>query len=324
MRVFVTGGNGFIGSVVVRKLVERGDKVRCLLRETSKTDRIDGLDFERAIGDVRDSASIRKGMEGCDGVIHLASLSSWNDIHSPMMDAVVIGGTANVLDAATALGKIRTVFVSSSIAVSASREPKLHDETSKHSLKLDEYVYAKAKVEAEKLCRRAKDAGLPVVIVNPCEVYGPNDTAFITASNLVDFAKSNPVLVCDGGTSVVYVDDVAAGIIAALDKGTPGERYILGGDNLTVRQLAELTVDILGQRKRVVGLPNRLVSMVAKVGGALHVPLPFNPAVIPYATLYWFMDNEKAKRDLGVKFRSARETLEPTLAWLREAGHVRS
>ena len=99
-RVFVTGGNGFIGSRVVRLLVAKGRGVTCLLRPSSKTDRLEGLDYVRAIGDVRDADSVRRGMEGCGEVVHLASLSSWNDIASPIMPSVVEGGTANVLSAA--------------------------------------------------------------------------------------------------------------------------------------------------------------------------------------------------------------------------------
>jgi dihydroflavonol-4-reductase len=313
VKVFVTGANGFIGSVVTRKLVDDGHTVRALLRKTSRTNRIDALPYERADGDVRDAASVRNAMKGCDAVLHLASLSSWTDIHSPLMSEVVLGGTKNVLDAVRANRVPRMVFVSSSTAINGSREPVAHTEASEMTLPLGRFRYVAAKLEAEQRCRASE---LPVTIVNPGEVYGPDDVDQITAGNLLDFAKSSPVLVCEGGSSIVHVEDVAAGIVAAMTKGRIGERYILGGDNLTIRQLAELTIDILGQRKKILGLPNWLVSSVARVGGALRVPLPFNPAVIPYAVRYWFMDSTKAQRELGVTFRSAREVLEPTLAWL--------
>jgi len=322
MRIFVTGGNGFIGSVVVRKLVERGDTVRCLVRPTSDTQRIADLPVERVIGDVRDAASLAAGMAGCERVIHLAGLSSWNDLNSPLMDEIVVGGTQNVLDAAREAGRLRTVVVSTSVAVNGTSEPVVHDETSALDLPPGGYVYSRAKARAEEVCREATADGLPVVIVNPGEVLGPNDVALITACNLVDFAKSWPVLVCTGGTSVVHVDDVAEGVIAALERGRPGERYILAGENLTIRQLAELTADLLGQRKPIVSVPNRLLAWLGAIGTALHLPLPFNPAVLPYATLYWFVDNTRARTELGVSFRSARETLAQTLAWLAENGLV--
>jgi dihydroflavonol-4-reductase len=320
--VFVTGGNGFIGSRVVRLLVESGRRVRCLLRSTSRTERLAGLEFETAIGDVRDAESVRRGMDGCPAVIHLAGLSSWSDIASPLMPEVVVGGTRNALTAAGLYPGRRMVFVSSASAVNGSKEPVVHDEESACTLPLDEYTYPKAKRDAEVLCRRAAEGGLPVVIVNPAEVYGPNDTSLITASSLVDFANGPFAVVCDGGTSVVHVDDAAQGIVAALDRGRAGERYILGGENRSVEQIARETLGILGRPARILKVPNTALRLIARVGGALKLPLPFNPGVIPYATLYWYMSSAKAERELGVRFRGARATLQDTLAWLRKAGHV--
>jgi len=153
-------------------------------------------------------------------------------------------------------------------------------------------------------------------------VYGPNDTSLITAGNLIDVAKSSPVMLCSGGTSVVHIEDVANGIIAAFEKGRSGERYILGGENKTVRELAELVLELLGKKARIVMMPNSVIRSVAAVGGKLRIPLPFEPAMIPYATLHWFMNNQKATRELGVTFRSARETLVPTVDWLRRTGRA--
>ncbi|MCC6808751.1 MAG: NAD-dependent epimerase/dehydratase family protein [Deltaproteobacteria bacterium] len=322
MKFFVTGGNGFIGSVVVRTLIEQGHAVRCLMRETSKADRIADLPFERATGDVRDYDSLVRGINGCDGVLHLASLSSWDDIHSPEMKAVVLDGTDNVLKAAAANGNKKVVFVSSTLAVNASQEPEVFNEGAQFDVDLSELAYSRYKIEAEKLCIAAVERGQPVVIVNPAEVYGPHDTGMITAKNLIDFAKSWPVLVCKGGTAVVYVEDVARGIVAAFEKGKSGERYILGGDNLTIKELADLTNDILGKKKWTLTFPNGFIKGLTKVATSVKMPLPYNPNVIPYATKYWFVDNKKAKEELGVRFRPARECLKPTLEWLKEAGHI--
>ncbi|HEY3119928.1 MAG TPA: NAD-dependent epimerase/dehydratase family protein [Vicinamibacteria bacterium] len=321
MRVFVTGGNGFIGSVVVRMLASRGHHVRCLLRSTSRTRRLAGLDYETSYGDVRDPAAVRRGAQGCEAVIHLAGPSSWNDIASPLMRQVVVDGTRHVLDAAQE-SRARTIFVSSVIAINGTERPVVQDESTACTLDLRRYPYAAAKIEAEALCRAAATRGPAVVIVNPAEVYGPDDDTMVTAGNLRDFARSDPVLVCSGGTSIVHVEDVAAGILAALERGRSGERYILGGETLTVRALAEMVLELLGRKARVLVLPNRMIRALAAVGRATGLPLPFEPEVIPYATLYWFTDSARARSELGVEFRSARETLIPTLAWLRQAGHI--
>jgi dihydroflavonol-4-reductase len=322
MKVLVTGGNGFIGSVVVRTLIAEGHDVRCLLRGSSNIERLDGLVYERVRGDVREAKQVDAAADRCDAIIHLASLSAWDQIDSPLMNEVVERGTLNVLSAARARPGTRVVFVSSILAVNGSDKPFEFDETARWTLRDRHLKYSRCKRTAEAMCVDAAKAGVPVVIVNPGEVYGPNDTALITACNLIDFAKSKPVLVCSGGTSVVYVDDVALAVVRAMEKGRPGERYILGGDNLSVVELATLSLELLGQRKRIVRVPNRVIKLITAVATRLRIPLPYNKHVIPYATKYWFMSNKKAKRELGVSFRSARDTLAPTLDWLKQTGRI--
>ncbi len=239
------------------------------------------------------------------------------------MRDVVLEGTKNVLAAAQGRGA-RTVFVSTVAAVDGTTEPRLLDETAPFTLAgLDGLTYAQLKHQAERLCLdRARD-GVPVVIVNPAETYGPGDTDLINSGNLVDFANSNPVLVPNaGGSSIAYVEDVAEGIIRALERGRPGERYILGGENVDWRRLAELTLEALGKKSLIVTIPNWLFRSVTRVATTLRIPLPYNPKVVPYATRYWYVDSRKAREELGVEFRSARDTIGPTVAWLRKAGHI--
>jgi dihydroflavonol-4-reductase len=111
-------------------------------------------------------------------------------------------------------------------------------------------------------------------------------------------------------------------MVAAMEKGRRGRRYILAGENLTITELAALALDLLGQKKRIVTLPNGLIRTVAAAALKLRIPMPFNPRVIPYATQFWFVDSSRAQRELGVRFRSARETLAPTLDWLRRERHI--
>lgn len=322
MKIFVTGGNGFIGSRVVAAATARGDSVRCLLRGSSKTQRIDGLGWERHLGDVTDRASLVEGMRGCDGVIHLASLSSWSQIRSPKMREVVVDGTENVLSAAREVGGIKVLFVSSGTAIQGTEEPVVLDEKATWDMDREIFLYAAAKHDAEQICARWAADGLHVVTVNPCEVYGPNDDDLITAANLVDILKGWPALAVEGGTAVSHVDDIANGILGGLDKGRSGERYILGGENITVRQLVELTLEIAGQKKWVLQLPNGLVKGAVNGMAKLGLPTPVIPDVLDYACLYWWVDSGKAARELGYTWRPPREVLAPTIAWLRESGRV--
>jgi dihydroflavonol-4-reductase len=321
MKILVTGGNGFIGSVVVRMLRARGLNVRCLVRPTSQLHRIAHLGCELVLGDLLDFPSLQAASRDCDAVIHLAAIVKWNLINSPLMFDVIAGGTLNVLKAAVGSGIERMIYVSSIVAVGGSREPVVRNETSRSALPHGPYAYARAKLQAEDFCREYSDR-ISVTIVNPGEVYGPNDTDLITAGNLIDFAISDPVTVFDGGTSVAYVDDVAAGMIAALERGRNGERYILAGENVNIRRLAELTNELLSLRKKFITVPAPIIRSVAWLGRTFHFPLPFNPQVIPYATLYWFTDNSKAVRELGVRFRNAESTLLPTLEWCRNSGRI--
>lgn len=324
MKVFVTGGNGFIGSRVVQKLVDDGHTVRCLLRETSKTDRIDHLEFERHIGDVRDRDSLVAGAEGCDGIIHLASLSSWESIRSPLMREIVIDGTVNVLEAARAHAGTRVVFVSSVTAVNGTQDPVVMTEETAFQLAPDPFVYATAKKEAEDLCvRYARESDVAATIVNPCEVYGPEDHDFITASYLRDTLKDWPAFSTDGGTAVAHVEDIAAGIVAALQKGRAGERYILGGDNVTIEEIVRMTLELGGKAgKTTLKLPTGFTLWLVNALAGVGLPTPVHPDLLAHGVLYWYVDSSKAKEELGYSWRPAREALADVVGWMQRAGHV--
>jgi dihydroflavonol-4-reductase len=322
MRVFITGGNGFIGSRVVRALTEAGHDVRCLLRPTSNTDRIDDLQFESHIGDIRDLDSIRAGMDGMDACIHLASISAWSDMRSSALDDTVIAGTRNVLDCCLDHSPMRLIYVSSAIAINGSAAPRVFDEASPFELRDASMPYALAKHEAELLVTNYVKKGLDAVMVNPAEVYGPNDTGFVTAGNLVDALTSWPALACHGGTAVTHVDDVAQAMVSALTLGRSGERYILGGDNLSVSELLRLTIKLAGQSKPVMTLPNGPLKWAVNSLAKLRLPTPVAPEVLDYATYYFFMDSSKAKRELNYTPRPAAEVLMPVIGWLRSIGKV--
>jgi dihydroflavonol-4-reductase len=316
MRLLITGGNGFIGSAVVRRLADAGHEVVCLLRESSDVTRIANIPFERAPGDVRDAASVLAAMTGCDATIHLAAPGGWEADDPRLLDDVIVGGARHVFEAAASLERHRVVFVSSTAAIAASEEPIVFDERTRFAVADESLTYAHTKHRAEVLAAAAVAERTDVVIVNPAEVYGPGDTSLVTAGNLIDFATSTPVLVCHGGTGVVHVDDVAAGIVAALERGRTGERYILSGENLTIRQLAELVVRLSGRRVPIVALPNGPVRALSRLAIRWKLHVPYNPHVVPYATRFWFVDASKARRELGVAFRPAAQTIQSTLDWL--------
>ena len=325
MKVFVTGGNGFIGSRVVHQLVGAGHEVRCMLRETSKTHRIDGVEFERHIGDLRDPASLKAGIEGCDAVIHLASISAWDQIRSPLMRTVVVDGTRNLLQAASDAGGVRVVYVSSVTAINGTKKPEIFDETATFSLPAEPFIYAHAKHDAEALCQEAfEERGLPVVVVSPCEVWGPNDDDFITAEYARDTLNDWPAMTVNGGTALAHVDDIAAGIASAIDKGRPGERYILGGENLSAPELTRMILEAGGKpNKWIAHLPNGLTLWVINLMAKLHLPTPVHPDLLAHGVLYWYVDCSKAEKELGYTYRPGKETIQALVDWLGAAGHLK-
>lgn len=321
--ILVTGASGFIGSVVTRRLIEAGRTVRCMFRVNSQTDRVDNLSIERVIGDLCDADSVLRAAEGCSAIVHVAGISAWSQINSPLMFPIVVNGTRHILHAARFQDVPRVVYVSSAATLGPSRRPEPRDE----NVQFDEraasgMIYVLAKREAERLCRGAVADNLDVVIVNPAEVYGPDDRDLVTSGNLLALLKTSPVFVCAGGTGVVHVNDVAEGIVRALDRGRSGERYLLSAGNVHNRELAELVITLTGRRSRVFNLPAPVVRSAAAVASRLGLPLPIPAEVIPYATRYWFVDNRKARTELGLEFRSPRETLAETLVWLDQAGYL--
>ncbi len=321
-RMFVTGGNGFLGSALVRRLCAEGWIVRCLLRPGSDTRRIEDLPIERVSGDLSSTSFLAEAMQGCQGVLHLASISSWDQIDSPALKSVVIEGTARVLAAARQSGNLRLVYVSSAAAIDGTQAPCVLDEEAPFSLDEKRFPYAVAKHLAEQLVLQVVEEGLPAVIVNPSEVYGPEDERLVTASNLLNFLKPGPVLVCRGGTGIVHREDVVSGILAAYERGKVGERYILSSENLSLRELARLTLDLAGfPMRRIIDVPNAPLRWAASVSKFLNTPFPVPPALIPYATTYWFVSADKARREFGIEFRSPPDIIQPTLDWLRASAH---
>jgi dihydroflavonol-4-reductase len=319
VRVFVTGGNGFIGSRVVRRLLADGHEVRCLLRPSSRTHRIEDLAFERVVGDLGDVAALEQGVSGCDGCIHLAGVSSWDEIASPEVEEVIVEGTRRLLGVARTVPGLRFVYVSSAAAVNGSDGPSVFDEESAFGLDGSGLRYALAKHAAEELVLAAAREGLHAVIVNPGETYGPDDDEWVTAGPIRDVLRSWPALAVRGGASVVHVDDVAVGIVAALERGRAGERYILGGDNLAVAEIVRTALAAAGARKPVIVVPAAVLRAVVRLCGLLRLRPPVPPDLVGYACRYWFVDSSKAERELGYRARPAPETLASVVGWIRSA-----
>lgn len=323
-RVLVTGGHGFIGSFVVKRLLDRGYPVRCLVRERSRTHRIDRYDgVEKVVGDLLDPGSLAAAMQDCRWCVHLAGISSYADMDKDFAWPTIVDGTRNVFEAALEAGLERVVYAGSAM-IYASHDPlRICDESTPFVLQGSGLTYAEAKHRNEEQVDELVARGLDIVVAIPTETYGPDDDEFLTTGYLKEAINGWPAMATKGGTMFGHVDDVAEGFCLALEKGGTGERYILGSENGTIAEIINLCLEVAGKKKRVLVLPTGLTRFVVRTLFDLGLPSPEHPNAIEYGTLYAFCRNDKAVRELGWQPRSGRAVLEDTVRWLREAGHVR-
>ena len=269
MRVFVTGGTGFIGGQVVRMLRERGDEVRALVRSPDKGRALADGGCELISGALSDKEAIRAGIQGCDAAIHGAAVYEVGipeSEHRAMYEANVIG-TENVLRAALE-AKIPKVVYISTVGAFGNTKGQVVDESYVHPGTSFTSYYEETKLEAHRLAKRLMDEeGLPCVIVQPGGVYGPQDHSAIGQQMNQFLAGRMPLIAFpDLGFNMVHVDDVAAGVLLALDKGKPGEAYVLGGQITTMRELIQTLARVAGKKAPRRALPTPLMKAMTPFG----------------------------------------------------------
>lgn len=328
MSTLVTGATGFIGSHIAKKLVERGERVRVLMRRTSKTSNIDGLDVERVYGDVLDCESLRAAIKGCDTLYHVAGLVSSKKAHHKKMRDVNVEGTINVLSAALDEGVERAVYTSSIAAIGVDPDGGVANEDTHFKLEHLGIQYVNTKHHAEKEALRIYKKGLPLVIVNPSVVVGPGDLYLASCGFVVMYCKRRYPGYIDGGINLVSVEDVAEGHLLAAEKGRPGERYVLANENYSIKELFLLLEKVTGIRSPKFKIPY----VLALAGGYFFerlVRLPFSSFVlldtdsVKAASLKWYFDSSKSVRELGFSKTSIEKTMEKTVDWFRENSYIK-
>ena len=314
----VTGGSGFIGSHVVRALAERGDELRLLARRRSRLEHLDGVEFERAAGDVTDRRSVRQAMEGVGRVFHVAGTTSMRPQDRRRVFEINVKGTRVVLEEALAAGVERVVHTSTVSAIGAARPGRTLDESNSFEIGHLGIPYINSKHEAEVEALRLAAHGLPVVIVNPTFVLGPDDPK-VTSMGLIKrfLLRSIPAYV-EGGLNVVDVRDVARGHLLADEKGQVADRYLLAGRNFTLDRLFADLARISGIDPPRVKLPAPIVLAGVEAATWARLPLPTFPDEVRAATLWFTARNTKARRELGFAPRPHEETLDDAVRWQLE------
>jgi dihydroflavonol-4-reductase len=324
--ILVTGATGFVGAAVARRLLAGGASLRFLLRAHRDTRNIDGLPGERVVGDLGDAASLRRAADGCEGVYHVAAdYRLWVPKPAEIYRANVEGSVA-LVRAATAAGARRIVYCSSVAVLGTAKDGRPADEDTPVALADMIGHYKRSKYLAEAAVRKlVAEEGAPVVIVNPSTPVGPRDIKPTPTGRLVrDAAFGRMPAYVDTGLNIVHVDDVAAGHLLAYEKGRIGERYVLGGDDMSLREILAVIAAAAGRRPPALRLPRRALFPLAYIaeGWARFVtgrePL-FTVDALRMAGKRMYFSSAKARRDLGYAPRPGAEALRDAAAWMLAA-----
>lgn len=323
MTTLVTGGTGFIGSHVVKQLVEAGRRVRVLTLPSESTENLHGLDIEQVEGDVLDVASLERALQGCDRVFHLAAVYALWLPDPAFMYRVNVEGTANVLWACFRRGIERIVYTSSIAALGVAEGKQLSDESTEFNCWRDANDYIRSKWLAEQEALRFAQNGLPLVIVNPCFPLGSGDIRPTPTGRIIEEILTGGVPgLMRGGLNVVSVHDVARGHLLAEEKGEIGERYILGQHNVTWKELVEQVAAAAEVKPPRLYLPSSVMAGLGLVWEKLadhltHETPKLTYSSVRYARKYLFYDTSRAVTELGLPRTPLDRIIEEAVAWFR-------
>ncbi len=325
MRALVTGATGFVGAAVARALLARGWRVRVLARRGSDRSNLSSLDVQVAEGDLDDPPSLCEPLADCTALFHVAADYRLGARIPAQLYRTNVEGTRHLLDAARRVGVRRVVYTSSVATIGIPADGTPGEERSPASLEDMIGHYKRSKFLAEQAAREAARAGLAVVIVNPSTPIGPGDLKPTPTGQLVlDAAAGRMPAYVDTGLNVVHVDDVAAGHLLAHDLGRPGERYILGGEDMTLERILAEVSQLAGRAPPRIRLPYGAVLPLAYLaegygrltGRSTRITLEG----VRMARKRMFFSSAKAARELGYSWRPPTEAFADAIRWFRERG----
>ena len=324
----VTGATGFVGSAVARTFAARGHALRLLVRRGSDRRNIAGLEAELVEGDLTDPDSLARAVAGCRFVAHVAAdYRIWVPDPAAML-AANVEGTRVLMRAALEAGVERVVYCSSVAALGLTGDATPADERTPVTRSKIIGTYKQSKFDAEQvLSDLVATEGLPAVIVNPAAPVGPRDIKPTPTGRMIaDAAGGRMPAYVDTGLNIVHVDDVAEGHALALERGVVGQRYILGGENLTMAALLALVDDVAGRRQRRVRLPVRALWPIALASEAAARITGGEPRVardhLRMARKTMFFSSAKAEAELGYRARPARQAIADAIVWFRAHGRI--
>jgi dihydroflavonol-4-reductase len=325
MRALVTGATGFVGAAVTRALIREGWQVRVLARRGSDRRNISNLAVEVVEGDLADRQSLDRAVGDCEALFHVAADYRLGALDPQELYRTNVTGTRNMLESASRAGVRRIVYTSSVATVGIPSDGSPGNEATPVSLGDMIGHYKRSKFLAEELARESASSGSPVVIVNPSTPIGPGDVKPTPTGQLVlDAAAGRMPAYVDTGLNIVHVDDVAAGHLLAFHHGRAGERYILGGEDMTLREILIEIAAIVGRKPPRVRLPTGVVMPIAYVAEAIArvtgQPGRITVEGVRMSRKRMFFSSDKARRELGYSWRAPTVALRDAITWLTEQG----
>jgi len=328
MKSLVTGAAGFVGSAVAHALVNEGSDVRVIVRSTSRRENLGNLDVEVFEGDLTNPASLRAALKGCDRLFHVAADYRLWARDPQQMYRSNVDGTINIMDAAREAGVQKIVYTSSVATVGLKSDRSAANEDTPASIEQMVGPYKRSKYLAEQeVIRRSRESALPVVIVNPSAPVGPRDIKPTpTGRMILDAAAGRMPAYVDTGLNIVHVDDVAKGHLLAAERGKHGERYILGSNDMHLKEILTLVAQVAGQKPPRIRLPHAAILPVAWISEAIARLTGIEPRVtvdgVKLAKKTMFFSSQKAIDQLGYQPRAARLAVEDAVRFFREHGYL--
>lgn len=321
MKVFVTGATGFVGGWLVKELVEQGHDVKCLVRNPESCEGLNDVCLVK--GDVTDLDSMASELKGVETVFHLAGVVGYSRSQRPLMEAVNVQGTKNVVDAMKSQSINKLIYMSSVVAIGASFDGKQPlNEDSEYNLSHLNLGYFETKRLAEEAVFAAAKAGeIEAVALNPSTIYGPGDAKKGSRKTQLKVARGKFPFYTSGGVSIVSVKDVVSATLAAWEKGRSGERYIISGDNITIKKLFEIIAEKANVKPPNIYLPNSIVHALGFAGDCLEnigKKGPLNSENAWTSTMFHWFSNEKSKKHLGLRPMSAEQAIGESISWIKE------
>lgn len=327
MKFLITGGSGYLGMHLAEALEADGHTVRLFMRSKPKHRYLEPLKAEHFYGDILSAEDLHKAMQGIDVVFHTAGVISYNPAKTELMINTNVTGTRNVCAAALKAGVKRLVFTSSSAAIGINQDKsKTMNEDTEFNARPMQMAYFDTKYDAEAEVKKAVEQGLDAVIVNPSSMIGARDTRRYENTYAGLIYRVNPPVLFHGGNNFVDIKDVTKGHLLAWQKGRTGERYILGGENVSFAELVHKTNRIIGRKSPRIYVPVSLMSLVALILRVLlffGIDLHLTPQLVTkICRWYLYLDTSKAERELGYKPHSIDGAIKETLDWLKAEGRI--